>query len=644
MKTRHHAKRLKRNKSPKRTNNFFRYSTWLFAASAGIWLPKSYAAVLVDLDATSLAEGPLQTWQNKGTLTGDFTSAGTLVPSVTTVQGVKGVSFLLSPGGADGTHYKGPNAPAEITGANQRTIEAWVLNPSAQGEEVVAAWGRRGGGPDGSNWSFNHSTDPAFGAGGMWGAQDIGWNNYLAFGRWTHIAMTYDGTSVAVYADGQLANTEVSDLQTWAFDNTADGNPLPIRVARQNTAAGAVSGAGVGEITIGKIRIHDVALDAAAIKAKFDQEKSQFWADSDGDGMPDWFETRNTLNLTANDASADPDNDGLTNLEEYQSSGIIGAAFPTKVPGALFGTDANKADTDSDGVNDGPEIKQTANGAPAPTNPFSADTDGDGLSDKVETGTGTFVGISDSGSDPLKADTDGDGFADLQEASAGSDPNKASSTPGPDRPPIVSLISTNLTAGPLNLWTNLGSLGGTFNPPTNGVPSVQAYNGIKAVVLDGSTYYTGPAAPAFVTGNGSRTVEAWIYNPEAADEETIFSWGRRGGPDGSNNSFNHGLNTTWGAVGHWGSPDVGWGDPTNVVQGAWTYVVYTYDGDTQTTTVYSNGALANSVTTPLDTHSVDTLGRPLPFRVASQTDDNGNATGGLRGSMAISEIRVYDRV
>jgi len=41
--------------------------------------------------------------------------------------------------------------------------------------------------------------------------------------------------------------------------------------------------------------------------------------DDDNDEMPDTWETENELNpLDAADASLDPDNDGLTNLQEYQ--------------------------------------------------------------------------------------------------------------------------------------------------------------------------------------------------------------------------------------------------------------------------------------------------------------------------------------
>ena len=57
------------------------------------------------------------------------------------------------------------------------------------------------------------------------------------------------------------------------------------------------------------------------------------------------------------------------------------------------------------------------------------DDDDDLLLDVYETGTGTFVSATDTGSDPLLADSDGDGFDDGEEVAAGSNPNDALSTP-----------------------------------------------------------------------------------------------------------------------------------------------------------------------------------------------------------------------
>jgi len=86
----------------------------------------------------------------------------------------------------------------------------------AEASRARRKWGRRNGAPDGSNVSFNHGTDPNFGAVGQWGPPDIGWGGNpttnLVSSRWTFIAYTYDvtTTNTRVYKDGQLANSELT--------------------------------------------------------------------------------------------------------------------------------------------------------------------------------------------------------------------------------------------------------------------------------------------------------------------------------------------------------------------------------------------------------------------------------------------------
>lgn len=136
--------------------------------------------------------------------------------------------------------------------------------------------------------------------------------------------------------------------------------------------------------------------------------------DSDGDGIPDAYEIANGLNPSVNDAATDLDGDGLSNLQEFQK-----------------GTAANLADTDADGLPDGVETGTGTyvSASDTGTNPVKADTDADGLPDGVESRTGTYVSPSNTGTDPFVADTDGDSFNDGVEVGAGFDPTKAASTP-----------------------------------------------------------------------------------------------------------------------------------------------------------------------------------------------------------------------
>ncbi|MCB1132201.1 MAG: SUMF1/EgtB/PvdO family nonheme iron enzyme, partial [Verrucomicrobiae bacterium] len=57
------------------------------------------------------------------------------------------------------------------------------------------------------------------------------------------------------------------------------------------------------------------------------------------------------------------------------------------------------------------------------TDPYKWDSDGDSLSDGVETNTRVYVSLSNTGTNPLAPDTDGDGVNDKREIDLGTDPN-----------------------------------------------------------------------------------------------------------------------------------------------------------------------------------------------------------------------------
>src|SRR5687768_5624139 len=280
---RHPVKKSVRRRSFAKARLLSCGSTFAYLACLLGWAPGAKAATLVDLDATALAEGPLATWTNTGTLAGSFTSAGDAVPEVTMVDGAKAVQLIGGTGGAAGTHYLGPVAPASVTGNGARTVEAWLFDAAAdqQGEKAVIGWGRRGA--NGLNNSFGHGTDVNFGAVGHWGAWDTGYGGLdnVIFDRWTYVVYTYDPATETdyVYVDGQLANTHVlpGPMATAAVSTANPPTPLPFRVGRQNGGAGTPSGVGVGTIAIAKLRVTDATTSLADVKAKLAAEKDTFW-------------------------------------------------------------------------------------------------------------------------------------------------------------------------------------------------------------------------------------------------------------------------------------------------------------------------------------------------------------------------------
>jgi hypothetical protein len=179
--------------------------------------------------------------------------------------------------------------------------------------------------------------------------------------------------------------------------------------------------------------------------------------DTDGDGLPDWWEVKYGLDPTDgagnNGAAGDPDQDKLTNKEEFDGNSAW----------KMLRSNPKNSDTDGDGYADGWEARNTP--PYDPTDPAShpdtspgstVDTDGDGLPDwwEVKYGLDPTDGTGNNGAagdpdgdgltnkeefeksdwkngrtDPKNRDTDGDGYPDGWEKKNGYDPTDAASHP-----------------------------------------------------------------------------------------------------------------------------------------------------------------------------------------------------------------------
>jgi hypothetical protein len=267
-----------------------------------------------------------------------------------------GVTMLAGAGRAGGTHHF---MPLLVNSANEI---AWIgpqLTPSVDGLNTFAITG----------------ADPIDATGG-----DL----RLGVWQWNDGVNNSNGGTIAFAGSGGGGMFQQDINGTLGAAGVAVGNVV---------ASGHASGAGG--------RDYHIDLTVAPLET----------ADSDGDGLPDSWETANNLDPgDPADASGDPDNDNLTNTEEFE-----------------LRTDPNNDDSDEDGVNDGAETGtgDFVDANDTGTDPLNPDTDGDGLADGVENPDLAHNPLNPSqqpGTDPNLADTDGDGKNDSEELADGTDP------------------------------------------------------------------------------------------------------------------------------------------------------------------------------------------------------------------------------
>jgi hypothetical protein len=201
---------------------------------------------------------------------------------------------------------------------------------------------------------------------------DFSW----AANQWHQITVTYSSSESNIYIDGVLV---VSGGGISAYPNSQ------VRAL----------GFSVGTDRYSTQRTGCVIDELETYNYPFPQQTVESGYDTDGDGLPNWWETKYGLNpQDASDAEIDSDFDGLSNLQEYLAG--------TKPSGT------GSTDSDLDGMPDGWEVRYG-------TNPIVNDANGN-----LDSDTLTNIQEYQRGTDPRNGDTDGDGIADDVESAANS--------------------------------------------------------------------------------------------------------------------------------------------------------------------------------------------------------------------------------
>ena len=140
-----------------------------------------------------------------------------------------------------------------------------------------------------------------------------------------------------------------------------------------------------------------------------------YFYDSDGDGLPDFYEVKHGMHGDVTDEGSDWDGDGLLDTEEdVNLNGIVDVGE----------TDPANWDTDGDGISDGLDgLYDSDQDQDTLINALDLDSDGDFIPDGVEDANHNGVWDEYLGeTNWLAADTDGDGLIDGWEAMWGTDP------------------------------------------------------------------------------------------------------------------------------------------------------------------------------------------------------------------------------
>ncbi len=269
---------------------------------------------------------------------------------------------------------------------------------------------------------------------------------------WVHATYTYDGVNNlgTIYRNGVMDSAPTSK-------DGPNGSGNFIVGARQGNVGGGTGQAHYSGL-IDDVVIFQEVLSEEQIAALAAGESPVDKLDTDEDEMTDEWEIANlgagaelddgTVNVNFGPAG-DPDNDGSSNGQEFTRR-----------------TDPMDDDTDDDGYKDGVETNTGAwdDVAETGTDPRNPDSDGDNLLDGVENPDLPYVDENQTGSDPNVADTDGDTFNDDIEVANMTDPSDEFDFPGSGGLPLVDdfedndfdslrwLIDTNIPQAGARSW------------------------------------------------------------------------------------------------------------------------------------------------------------------------------------------------
>lgn len=171
------------------------------AAHTPLVLPQAAAkrqGLLARIDASQLLPGnSYESLDNQEGIKGSFTVQGS---PVNVVLKQKRTAFLM-----DGTSTLTSNfaMPATLQGNSPYSVEAWILNPELNEQEVIADLNRAGG--ELEKIAVGYGSESALGLVNHNGSfENIGIRDLKGGDEWIHLVSTYDGFMERIYLNGKM--------------------------------------------------------------------------------------------------------------------------------------------------------------------------------------------------------------------------------------------------------------------------------------------------------------------------------------------------------------------------------------------------------------------------------------------------------
>jgi len=170
---------------------------------------------LVNLDAADLPAGPLGAWPNRGGAGGQFAPAGQARPTVTEIDGRKGVRFCGP------TLASSFAAPAGLAGNHPFALVVLAHADKVAGKQVMVSWASRPW--DSAEFALGTGQEGAYCS---YGSGNFGFGARApSAGVWHQIAFVHDGAMMTVYVGGEPAVRRKITLRTKA------GEPIRLGAA-----------------------------------------------------------------------------------------------------------------------------------------------------------------------------------------------------------------------------------------------------------------------------------------------------------------------------------------------------------------------------------------------------------------------------